>query len=331
MIAIVILLFVCIPFLAGYPVRKILDPQEKSLGAAYLCGVLTLFLVSGALQLLLMLLHRPFTLYERIYPLLLLALSVAGLCLAAADGRRVRQERGWWERFRGFVRSWFRSRESQVFSILTLLVLLLCGLRIWYGTPDVRGDFTMETLRTTLETDTIYEYNSLTGLKLSEGMPIRQQILTVPFFLAFLTDFFHLPATLLVYRIFPCIVLLWTALVYARWGSLLFSKQREKESAFLFLVCVLLLAGDYAALAPASLLLHQGFTGNAVCAGVVLPFVMYLCMKKKWLAAVYGAAAEVFLVWTTYGLGFSAWCILIFGILGISGYLLKKKRKTERG
>lgn len=313
-----------IPLLAGYPVRKILEPGTKGMLDTGILGVLTLLVTSGSLQLLLLLLKRPFSDYEKIYPLLLLLLALTGSVLLVLDLRSGKTKQKTWERLKGFCRSWGQNRESLIFSIAVLVLLLLCVTRILTETPDISDDFTLETMKTTLSTDTIYQYNSLTGMVIEEGMPIRQQILTLPFFLAFLSDIFHVDAAALLYKIFPCYVLVLALLVYGRWASFLFQKQRERQSGFLMLVSLLILVGDYAGMAPASLMLHQGFTGNALCAGVVIPFAICLCMQKRWIMALGCVGAELFLVWTTYGFGYSVLVMVFFGLLSVSDKVKKK-------
>lgn len=324
-----IVFLLILPLLVGYPVRKILDYAGKGIADTYVSGVLMLFVISGALQLLLLKLARPFSDYRTVYPLLALLLSLAGLVLLLLDLRRKLREKGLKEHIRGLVRSFLQDRESVLFCTLTLLVIFLCLARIWVEPADTAGDFTLETVRTTLETDSIYQYNSLTGQRIEEGMPIRQQLLTLPFFLAFLSKWLSVDVPLLVYRFFPCFVLLLSLLVYGRWAEFLFPSQRKKQSGFLFLVSFLILAGDYAKLSPAALLLHQGFTGNALCAGVILPFAICLCMKKKWALACLCVGAELFLIWTTYGLGYSVFVIVLFLFLSFVGRTAGRRLKKE--
>lgn len=307
-----IVFILIIPLFVGYPVRKILDYAGKGIADTYVSGVLTLFVISGALQLLLLKLSRPFSDYQTIYPLMILLLSLIGLVLFLIDLRGRLKEQGMYEHIRGFVRSFLQDRGSLLFYVLTLIIILLCCVRIWMEPADTTGDFTLETLRTTLETDSIYQYNSLTGQYIEEGMPIRQQLLTLPFFLAFISKWLSMDADLLVYRLFPCFVLLLSMFVYGRWGAFLFPRQRQKQSGFLFVISFMVLAGDYARLAPAAILLHQGFTGNALCVGVVLPFAIYLCMKRTFFLAGLCVGAELFLIWTTYGFGYSMLVLILF-------------------
>lgn len=327
MILLLLICLIVIPYLVGKPVRKILDYKGHDAITTYLCGVMMIFIASGGVQLLMLLKQRPFSEYEKLFAVVLVVLAFAGILLLVWELCRKRQEIiGFRKRIPEFWRSRFGDWESRIFCALTAAALVLCAVRILAGTPDVTGDFTLETVNTTLETDSIYQYNSLTGMVIEEGMPIRQQILTLPFLLAFLSDIFRIDAAVLLYRLFPCYVLLLTALVYSCWGRLIFPGQSGRQYGFLFVISLLILAGDYAGLAPAALILHQGFTGNAVCAGVVLPFSMYLCMGKKWFSALLCVGAELFLIWTTYGLGFCVWVILLFALLQL-GSLIGHKRK----
>lgn len=327
MILLLLICFIVMPYLVGKPVRKILDYKGHDVITTYLCGVMMIFIASGGVQLLMVLKQRPFSEYEKLFAVVLAVFAVAGILLLVWELCRKKQEiLGFCKRIPECWRSRLSDRESRIFGALTAAVLVLCVARILTGTPDVTGDFTLETVNTTLETDSIYQYNSLTGMVIEEGMPIRQQILTLPFLLAFFSDIFRIDAAVLLYRLFPCYVLFLTALVYSRWGKLIFPGESGRQKGFLFIVGLLILMGDYAGLAPAALLLHQGFTGNAVCAGVVLPFAMYLCMRKKWFMALLCVGAELFLIWTTYGLGFCVWVILLFALLQL-GRLIGHKRK----
>lgn len=312
------------PFLLGQPVRKIIDRCGRGVVDTYICGVMTMFAISGVLHLFVMFTNRSFSDYLKFYPIIVIIPAIIGVILTVMDIKRNNTEFSVKARIIAFFRSWFKSKELQIFGSLTLIAILLCVVRIIACAPDVTGDFTLETIRTTLQTDSIYQYNSLTGQVLEEGMPIRQQILTLPFFQAFLSVFFNVEVTLILYKIFPCYTLFLTLLVYSRFAGTLFLKQKEHQMIFMFIISFMLLVGDYAYAAPAALMLHQGFTGNAMCAGVIIPFGIYACINRKWLLACVCVVAELFLVWTTYGLGFSVLVIFLFMLIGIVGKIIKK-------
>lgn len=319
-----ILSLLIVPFFLGQPVSKIIDRGSRDVTDTYICGVMTMFVLSGALHFFVMFTNRPFSEYVKLYPVVIAFLMLVGVVITVFGVKKNSGEHGIKAKMIAFGKVWFKSGETKLFAILTLITLFLCVIRILTGEPDVTGDFTLETIRTTLQTDTIYQYNSFTGMLLAEGMPIRQQILTMPFYLAFLSEFFGVGVELVIYRVFPCFVLLMGFLVYTRLAGVLFPENKEKQTVFMFVICFMILVGDYAHAAPAALMLHQGFTGNALCVGVVIPFVIYACLRRNWLMAALCVAAELFLIWTTYGLGFSALTIFIFAFMEIVGKIACK-------
>lgn len=322
-----VLLVLCIstaPFFLGWPVRKIFDRGGRGVVDTYICGVMTMIAVSGVLHLFVMFTNRPFGDYLKLYPVILAVPMVIGFVLTIFEIRKNNAEFSVKARLIAFFRSWFGSKELQIFAALTLVAIVLCVLKIITGATDISGDFTLETIRTTMQTDSIYQYNSLTGKVLEEGMPIRQQILTLPFFFAFLSEFFGVEITLLLYKVFPCYTLFLGMLTYSRFAGTLFVKEKEKQMIFMFVISFMLLVGDYASTSPAALVLHQGFTGSALCTAMVIPFAIYACMNRKWFMACLCVAAELFLIWTTYGLGFSVLVIILFAIIEIVGKVVKK-------
>ena len=323
-----ILFLLFVPFLMGKPICKLLSRDVKGVADAYICGLMTMFAVSGVLHLFVMFTNKSFSYYLKIYPVIVLAMATVGVVLTVIDVKKNNAEFSGKARIVSFCSEWLKNRELLIFSVLNLGVMLLCVTRIVTGQPDVTGDFTLETIKTTLQTDSIYQFNSFTGNLIEEGMPIRQQILTLPFFQLFLSDFFAVEISTFLYKIFPCFVFLWGVLVYSRLAGTLFAKQKERQILFLFIVNFMLLVGDYARMTPAWLVLHQGFTGYAICAHVIIPFAIYLCMKRKWLMAFLCVAAEMFLIWTTYGLGYSVLVIIIFALVEIIGMVTGKKKKV---
>lgn len=323
-----ILFLLFVPFLTGQPICKILNRGGKGMVDIYICGVMTLFAISGVLHLFVMLTNSSFSYYIKLYPIIVFTIAIMGAVLTVFDVKKNKAEASVKTWLSVFWSSWFKNRELLMLGVLNLVVMLMCVTRIITGEPDVTGDFTLETIRTTLQTDSIYQFNSFTGKLIEEGMPIRQQILTLPFFQLFLSVFFVIEINTVLYKIFPCFVFLWGLLVYGRLAGILFVKQKKRQILFMFIVNFMLLVGDYARMTPASLVIHQGFTGYAICAHVIIPFVIYLSMNRKWLMAFLCAVAEMFLVWTTYGLGYSVLVMMIFALIEIMEIMIGKKKKV---
>lgn len=324
MIIVVTLLLVIMPFFLGCLVRKILDFQRANAVENYLCGCLASIAVSGGIQLLLIITKRPFSNFMILYPAILGILFIVGIVIFVIDAK----QSAWsLKRPGNAIQSWFRTKKSQIFTCLMIATFFIGIAQILLGTPILKGDFTLETIKTTLETDSIYQYHSLTGRLIEAGMPIRKEILTLPIFYSFLVKSMGVSPELLIYKLVPCFLLILTYLGYGLWAGVLFPSQRETQSSFLFLIGVLLNFGGYSELAPANLLIHQGFTGEAWVACLILPLTICFAMKNQWILALLCVVSEAFLIWTTYGFGFSALVIMGFALLHLGMYIFHKKKK----
>ena len=80
----------------------------------------------------------------------------------------------------------------------------------------------------------------------------------------------------------------------------------------LFVISVLFWCGDYLDVMDGFLLLHSGYRGVSVRNGILLPFTLGMCLKKKWKVSVLAILAEACIVWTLYGLGA---CLLVVVVM----------------
>ena len=85
---VVFVLFIAlVPICMGMFVRAILDTEGQNLADYYLCGILTLVVVSGFTQLAAILLNYSFTWYCSTLLVASLAMSVAGIVTSVALNR----------------------------------------------------------------------------------------------------------------------------------------------------------------------------------------------------------------------------------------------------
>ena len=56
--------------------------------------------------------------------------------------------------------------------------------------------------------------------------------------------------------------------------------------------------------------------------------IQWNIVNRKWLMACVCVAAEMFLIWTTYGLGYSVLVIILFALIEIVGMVIGKKKKV---
>lgn len=174
------------------------------------------------------------------------------------------------------------------------------------------GDMTLEAVRTFLARDQVYSVNPLTGQPYTAGVPLRIKILSLPSLYASICSVTGLDAELVVCRIVPVVVLVAGYFAYSMLGKILFGKDRTGRLVMLLVISVLFWCGDYMDVMDGFLLLHSGYRGVAIRNGILIPFTLGMCLKRKWKSAVLAILAEACIVWTLYGLGA---CLLVVAVM----------------
>lgn len=157
--------------------------------------------------------------------------------------------------------------------------------------PSYINDNTWEIVNTTLESGTIYEISSLTGKPLELALPIFTKIYVMPMFYAVMCKTFGFEMWLLAGLLMPVIFFaLNISLIYSISGELMPAKAERRRALFMCIHLLLLIAGTYL---PADgitatagyALLREGYTGYALTYGVLVPFVLLLLLRKKYVHA----------------------------------------------
>lgn len=192
--------------------------------------------------------------------------------------------------------------------------LLLCGFIIilqfiWYylmHLPYLKNDITGETVQTMLAADSIYAVNPLTGQAFSAGMPMRLKVLVLPTLFAAVCRWTGISVITFCYSIVPCIVLFLSYTVYLGWAAYLFPGEEKKRILFLCFTVLIYQFGAYSLPMDGYSLFFGGFQGEAFRTGVILPYALLCCLRGRWKAVLLCLLAEVCVVWTFYGLGYTA-------------------------
>lgn len=187
-------------------------------------------------------------------------------------------------------------------------------------------DLTLETVTEFLRADRLYGANPMTGLPYEQGMPSRLKILCLPTLYAFLTRNCHVTPEWMTWHFIPAVTLAAAYLAYLSLARALFPKERFLRLLFLAVTALLLIVGDYGYGMEGFGLLHAGFQGTTIRGAVLMPYLIGLCLRKKWRLAPLVILTEVCLVWTLYGLGMGIAVTAIFLVLGgIRSALLRRK------
>lgn len=190
------------------------------------------------------------------------------------------------------------------------------------------GDMTVETVVSFLYSNEIYQVNPMTGAAYQGGIPLRLEILCLPTFYSILCRIFSLEPQTVVWQVVPCVTLVCCYGAFCCVGKTLFPESGKQQACFLSAVAVLLWAGSYAFGMDGFGVLYGGFRGVVIRNTVLIPYLVSLCLRKKWKLAALCILAEACLVWTFYGAGT---CVLLAAGLVASRLVWHKVEKQTEG
>lgn len=202
--------------------------------------------------------------------------------------------------------------------IFAVVVLSQLAFVLTNGAVYRQGDMTVETVGSFLETNAIYRVNPITGQAYQQGIPSRLKILCLPTLYGALCSLTHLSPQWVVWRVAPVLTLLGCYGAYSALGRCLFGNDRKKRSCFLVAVSLLLWAGSYLYGMDGFGVLYAGWRGVTIRNAVLIPWVVSLCLRKKWFPVILCILAEACIVWTLYGMGA---CLFIAAGIVLVGFV----------
>lgn len=215
----------------------------------------------------------------------------------------------------------FPGKLSGKFTFLSVLFVLLVLSQAVYiaagGAVYTGGDMTVETVESFLYTDGIYQVNPLTGTAYQEGIPLRLEILCLPSLYGALSRMSGLAPRLVVWTLVPVVTLFLCYNAFFCLARCLFPADPKKREGFLVTIALILWVGGYHYVMDGFGVLYSGFRGTAIRNVVLMPYLLSLCLRRRWLAAFLCIAAEVCIVWTLYGAGaclFTSAAMAIFSL-----------------
>lgn len=154
--------------------------------------------------------------------------------------------------------------------ILTAIVILIL-ICLFVYLPSNASDTISETVRTTLFTNTLYQFNPLTGQSMENGMYPICQVCTTPLFDACVIMLTGTDIDMYLNVVFPAFTILGSLLVMWLWA-----KMTAKPRIYMIVYTLLVLFSLNKSGTFAYELLHQGHLGNIFVIAVILPFICYL-------------------------------------------------------
>lgn len=264
-------------------------------------------------------LHSPFSQCIVVFWLTMAAGTVLYALLLFWKNRRRREE----------------NRDKRSFSqpelLLAALVAVLFfsqAIFICRGTQlYLTGDMTVETVGSFLQTDALYQVNPMTGREYQGGIPTRLEVLCLPTLYGVLCEGTGLQPELLVWRIVPVFTLFLFYCAYSSLAQSLFPQERGRRLLFLVFAGLLVWVGSYRDGVDGFEILCSGWRGVVLRNTVLFPYLLSLCLRRRYLLALGCVLAELCIVWTLYGLGVCAAALV--GLMLTA--LLCRRSRTEGG
>jgi len=187
-----------------------------------------------------------------------------------------------------------------------VFILLALAQLIWIaanGGTYRQGDMTVETVGSFLCSDGIYKINPMTGQAYSQGIPLRLKILCLPTLYGIFCRLSGLTPDRVVYTVIPLLTAVSSYAAFDCVGKCLFPDSAKKRYCFLITIVILTWSGSGLYGMDGFNLLYCGSRGVAVRGLVLLPYLVSLCLRRRWKPVLLCILAEVCITWTLYGLG----------------------------
>lgn len=175
----------------------------------------------------------------------------------------------------------FSFKEVKNGRYLALLFWILLGIVfvVAFGTAGNRNDAMVETVLTTLMTDTMNQYHPFTKAKLELGVILSKKIITLPFFYSMLSIWTGFDAVNTVWVLGTLITIVCSLLAFAELGGLLFFRDFKKTWLLLVFMELMYLSGDYYIGSAGYRQLFYGYSGEVIVATVLIPCILSILYR----------------------------------------------------
>lgn len=334
-----IIVIITMPYMAGYILKCVVNNKEISQIETYLTGFFFVFLLQGVVTFIQYMIRgcsfdKLCSSYNIAFIVLIaafLACVIARLILRIVKGKG---EKVYHPKFR---------KVEYVLIAIALVLFVGIVLRVVGLLDYLRLDMMLPTIRTTLATGTIYEYNPITSEPFTLGLIASKKIISLPIFYAYICRLFGIAEPILIY-----VIMTLQTLVCTVFACLIFMmpvlRSRVKSILFTVFLAVVILSGDYFSGSIGFKLLWNGYSGDAIVAGTILPYVMYIITdwyrsirdagEKAWSPAVINllklilcVGASLFITGITSGILLIMIEASLLGVASIIRYKIEEGKK----
>lgn len=331
----IVLLWIVV-YLSGMLVCKICGEKETSQMWKHLIGFFFLIFCQGIVFFGGQLLGWNFRKAGLVLTLVLLGISAVSLLVCRKDILLL---------FKKI--SSFSIKKAKYPRHWALLVWLFLGIAlvVAFGTVTNRNDAVVETVITTLMTDSMNVYHPLTRRPLEAGIILSRKLITLPFWYSMLSVWTGLEVADAVWILGTLITTACSLAAFGELAGLLFARDFKKTWLLIILMELLYLSGDYCVQATGYRQLFYGYSGEVIVSSVVIPCVLSILYRfwrtffkkdfsmEREKISFWGTIAELglcigccfFMAPLVWGVYFVIISMILFGLSILGVYWTKRK------
>lgn len=335
-----IVLLWCVVYLTGMLFCKVGMEKETSQLWKHLIGFFFLFFCQGIFFFLGQLLGWSFEQSRKYLVVFLMLISLLAVVICGKEIGMI---------FKAAGKFSVKNITYGRYKALALWLFLGLVLVVTTNTAGNRADAMVETVQTTLLTNTMNEFHPFTRQPLELGVIMSKKIITLPFWYSALSVWTGMNGVDSVWSLGSLTTMLFSLLAFGELAGLLFYRDFRKSWLLVVLLELMYLSGDYYVGAAGYRQLFYGYSGEVIVATVVIPGVFCILyrffgpllrhdfQKDKEGLSWWGLLVELglclgscfFMTSIAWGILFVAIAVVLF-FLSMAGVRLTK-RKDEEG
>ena len=266
-----IIVILTLPYVAGYILKNILNMKETSQIETYLTGFFFVFLLQGLVfNVGYNVLHHSFAQICMDYNYMMVAMAALLIVAVIVDiAKRLRKGK------KAEVYHAKYHYGDWILLAVTLAIFAIIVIRIVRLEDYLRMDLMLPTVRTTMSTGTVYEYNPIISEPFTLGLVMSKKIIALPIYYSYLCVNYGIEETFLLYIVLTVQTVMCTYFACMKFIVPVIRNRRRSLIFSVFLGAVIL-SGDYYSGALGEKLLWNGYAGETIVATVMLPYILYV-------------------------------------------------------
>lgn len=270
-ILILILTLFIIPELLGLLVLKFIKREKNNVVFAFVIGYLIQFAIAQILTVPMIFYEVSFMNLFKIYMAIILVLSVISFVINVIRIKEI---------FVGII-NYIKEAPKFLCIITIALILIQIYMFIGYGHIDDDDAFYVGTATTTLETNSLFQFSSATGLTGWEEHLLRYRLGPFPIYISLLSKVTSIHPAIMAHIVIPAIFVSIVYMIYGLIADELFKKNKSNVFLFLIVLNILFLWGNYSIRTNFTFLLFRIWQGKAVLANIIIPAIWLLVIKAE--------------------------------------------------